>query len=137
VEELGKVPKEALDAAGTRIVVIGCGDWPVIKTYRGWFLKFSYSFLLYDAEDTWKKKIEYAEDAHNYPYEIYAEPTRELHKILGLGSSIMIPSGPKKSYVPNVFTSTLGSLKVISPHFSFLQHFVNLDVLVVILSLLC
>lgn len=27
--------KEALDAAGTRIVVIGCGDWPVIKTYKG------------------------------------------------------------------------------------------------------
>jgi hypothetical protein len=35
VEELGKVPKSALDAAGTRIVVIGCGDWSVIERYKG------------------------------------------------------------------------------------------------------
>ncbi|KIM19349.1 hypothetical protein M408DRAFT_83628, partial [Serendipita vermifera MAFF 305830] len=57
VEELAKVPKKALDAAGTRIVVIGCGDWSVIKTYR---------------EHT------------GFTSEIYAEPTRTLHGILGL-----------------------------------------------------
>jgi hypothetical protein len=52
VEELGKIPKEALDAAGTRIVVIGCGDWPVIETYRGWFLPESLILsILYDTDD--------------------------------------------------------------------------------------
>ena len=34
VEELSKVPKSVLDAAGTRIVVIGCGEWSVIKDYK-------------------------------------------------------------------------------------------------------
>jgi hypothetical protein len=35
VEELGKVSKSSLDAAGTRIVVVGCGEWSVIKEYKG------------------------------------------------------------------------------------------------------
>jgi hypothetical protein len=35
VEELGKVSKSSLDAAGTRIVIVGCGEWSVIKEYKG------------------------------------------------------------------------------------------------------
>jgi hypothetical protein len=57
-------------------------------------------------------KYERAENTHNYPYEIYAEPTRKLHRTLGLGSSMKAPSGPKKSYVPNILGSVFASLKV-------------------------
>ncbi|KAG8803642.1 hypothetical protein FRC18_007245 [Serendipita sp. 400] len=86
VEELGKVPKSALDAAGTRIVVIGCGEWSVIKKYR--------------------------EDSNNYPYDIYAEPTRALHQKLGLLSN-RYGAGPgekRKSYAGKVLTVGLASL---------------------------
>ncbi|KAG8832750.1 hypothetical protein FRC17_000760, partial [Serendipita sp. 399] len=86
VEELGKIPKSTLDAAGTRIVVIGCGEWSVIKQYKA--------------------------DSDNYPYEIYAEPTRTIHRELGLITNIKGP-GPgekSKSYVPSLLGSTLSSI---------------------------
>jgi len=35
VSELSRVRQEALDAAGTKIVVIGCGQWNMIPTYQG------------------------------------------------------------------------------------------------------
>ena len=35
VECLATVREEALKAAGTKIVVIGCGEWNLIKTYAG------------------------------------------------------------------------------------------------------
>ncbi|KAG8803953.1 hypothetical protein FRC17_006080 [Serendipita sp. 399] len=90
VEELGKIPKSTLDAAGTRIVVIGCGEWSVIKQYKGHILA----------------------DSDNYPYEIYAEPTRTIHRELGLITNIKGP-GPgekSKSYVPSLLGSTLSSI---------------------------
>ena len=34
MEELAKVPKDALEAAQTRIVIVGCGDWQPIKAYQ-------------------------------------------------------------------------------------------------------
>lgn len=46
VEQLSRVPKEALDAAGTKIVVIGCGEWNPIKSYAGIFsLPYKYPTL--------------------------------------------------------------------------------------------
>ncbi|KIM32209.1 hypothetical protein M408DRAFT_20532 [Serendipita vermifera MAFF 305830] len=83
VEELAKVPKSALDAAGTRIVVGGCGDWPVIKLYR---------------EHT------------GFTSEIYAEPTRTLHRILELGATMRVSGGaPIRRYAPNLFFTTVKS----------------------------
>jgi len=35
VEDLGAVSKDALDRAGTRVVVIGCGEASVIAVYKG------------------------------------------------------------------------------------------------------
>ncbi|KAF7295217.1 hypothetical protein MIND_01060600 [Mycena indigotica] len=35
VEDLAQVPAAALAAAGTRIVLIGCGDWAAIQAYHG------------------------------------------------------------------------------------------------------
>ncbi|KAG8774472.1 hypothetical protein FRC20_002375 [Serendipita sp. 405] len=86
VEELGKIPKSSLDAAGTRVVVIGCGEWSVIKQYKA--------------------------DSDNYPYEIFAEPTRELHRTLGLISSMKGPAQgePKRSYVPSIIGTTFTSI---------------------------
>ncbi|KIM32204.1 hypothetical protein M408DRAFT_20527 [Serendipita vermifera MAFF 305830] len=84
VEELAKVPKSALDAAGTRIVVVGCGDWSVIKTYR---------------EHT------------GFTSEIYAEPTRTLHGILGLGDTMRVSGGaPIRRYAPNLILTTFASM---------------------------
>ncbi|KIM32201.1 hypothetical protein M408DRAFT_20524 [Serendipita vermifera MAFF 305830] len=82
VEELAKVPKSALDAAGTRIVVIGCGEPSLIKMYK---------------EET------------KFPYEIYAEPTRALHKTLGLMQNMAGPTGdePRRRYAKNVFTTSV------------------------------
>jgi hypothetical protein len=54
-----------------------------------------------------------AANANGYPYEIYAEPTRKLHGILNLISNIKgAPAGERKSYVPNIFSSTLASIGV-------------------------
>ncbi|KIM32202.1 hypothetical protein M408DRAFT_20525 [Serendipita vermifera MAFF 305830] len=84
VEELAKVPKGALDAADTRIVVIGCGDWSLIKLYR---------------EHT------------GFTSEIYAEPTRALHKILGLGDVMNVSGGaPIRKYAPNLFFTSIVSI---------------------------
>ena len=35
MEYLATVPEDALESAGTRIVVIGCGEWNVIESYTG------------------------------------------------------------------------------------------------------
>ena len=39
VENLTKVPKASLEAASTRIVVVGCGEAKFIKTYKGIYLR--------------------------------------------------------------------------------------------------
>jgi len=104
VEQLGQIPKSALDAAGTRIVVIGCGDWSVINMYKGELYRPSVSTALTLLIET----------SNNYPYEVYAEPTRELHRTLGLGSNMKGPSAdePRKSYNPGVFRTVVTSLIV-------------------------
>jgi hypothetical protein len=54
-----------------------------------------------------------AANANGYPYEVYAEPTRELHRILNLISNIKgAPAGERKSYVPSMLVSTLASIGV-------------------------
>jgi len=33
--DLAKVPKETFEAANTDIIVVGCGEWGIIKQYKG------------------------------------------------------------------------------------------------------
>lgn len=43
--------------------------------------------------------------------EIYAEPTRELHGILGLGDTMKVSGGaPIRRYAPNLFLTTVASI---------------------------
>jgi len=77
LSELAKVPKEAFEAANTNIAVVGCGEWTLIKQYR---------------EDT------------EFPYPVYANPSRKLYQELGLISSLAGPpkDEPPKSYIGSV-----------------------------------
>ncbi|KAG6887469.1 hypothetical protein C0995_014998 [Termitomyces sp. Mi166 len=75
VEQLATIPQEILDKAGTRIAVVGCGDWQPIQSY---------------AEMT------------TFSGPIYADPSRSLYRTLGMKIEKLegTPSGLKrKSYV--------------------------------------
>ncbi|KAI8989771.1 AhpC/TSA antioxidant enzyme-domain-containing protein [Trametes punicea] len=78
VVQLASVRKEALEQANARLVVVGCGDWKLIKSY---------------CETT------------GYPYAIYADPSRSLYTTFGLIESLeRTPAGqPKRSYIGKGF----------------------------------
>ncbi|KIM77141.1 hypothetical protein PILCRDRAFT_12311 [Piloderma croceum F 1598] len=71
VMELSSIPTEALEQAGTEIVVIGCGEWEPIR---------------HVLENT------------NFHGPIYADPTRELYRTLGMTIETLqvTPSDTKK-----------------------------------------
>ncbi|KAG8942881.1 hypothetical protein FRC04_003456 [Tulasnella sp. 424] len=76
VSALARVPTDALDAAGTKIVLIGCGAWDMIPTYQ---------------------------DTTKFRGLVYSDPTCKLHDAFGLISDLVVP--PKnersiRSYVP-------------------------------------
>ncbi|KAF8805171.1 hypothetical protein BYT27DRAFT_7192842 [Phlegmacium glaucopus] len=76
VGHLGTVSEEALEAAGTRIVVIGCGEWNPIKSY--------------------------AETAE-FNGQVFADPSRKLYHALGMNIENLerTPKGEQSpSYVP-------------------------------------
>jgi len=75
VEHLATVREEALEEAGTKIVVIGCGEWNVLKTY--------------------------AETA-KFKGQLFADPSRKLYHALGMDIENIerTPKGqPKPSYI--------------------------------------
>jgi len=79
VTQLGTVRKEALSAAGAKLVVIGCGEYHMIPAYRA------------DAA---------------YPYEVYADPKKELYITLGMTKRTLAatPKGEeKKNYVKDSY----------------------------------
>ncbi|TFK19670.1 hypothetical protein FA15DRAFT_708771 [Coprinopsis marcescibilis] len=87
VENLAKVPEEALSKAGTRIVVVGCGEWSPIKFYQ---------------------------ETTGFKGPIYADPSRALYRALGMTLETLArqPADvPRPSYlsttsvVQNLFTS--------------------------------
>ncbi|KAI0333596.1 hypothetical protein GY45DRAFT_1244515 [Cubamyces sp. BRFM 1775] len=82
VMQLASVRKEALDEANARLVVIGCGDWKLIKNY---------------CETT------------GYPYAMYADPSRALYTTFGLVESLeRTPAGQaKRSYLGKSFLGNL------------------------------
>ncbi|KAJ7099533.1 AhpC/TSA antioxidant enzyme-domain-containing protein [Mycena belliarum] len=72
VQHLASVPDAALESAGTKIVLIGCGQWQALKYY---------------AETT------------GFRGAIYAESTLQLYRALGmdLQNTALTPSGQKKA----------------------------------------
>ncbi|OSD08504.1 hypothetical protein PYCCODRAFT_1448718 [Trametes coccinea BRFM310] len=78
VMQLASVRKDALEQANARLVVIGCGDWKLIKNY---------------CETT------------GYPYAMYADPSRSLYTTFGLVESLeRTPAGEqKRSYLGKSF----------------------------------
>ncbi|KAH6910934.1 AhpC/TSA antioxidant enzyme-domain-containing protein [Coprinopsis sp. MPI-PUGE-AT-0042] len=57
VENLAQVPQESLEAAGTKIIVVGCGDYQPIKAYH---------------------------TTTGFKGPVYADPTRKLYQALGM-----------------------------------------------------
>jgi len=57
VAQLADIPKDIQEQAGVKIIVIGCGDYPLIPNYR---------------------------NNSNFYGEVYAEPTRKLYRTLGM-----------------------------------------------------
>ncbi|KZT02065.1 uncharacterized protein LAESUDRAFT_662670 [Laetiporus sulphureus 93-53] len=85
VAQLATVRSDALEQAGVRLVVIGCGDWQPIKSY---------------CENT------------GYKGDLYADPSRVLHQLLALAESLeRTPAGQEKrtylgkSFIGNVVKS--------------------------------
>ncbi|EIW60261.1 uncharacterized protein TRAVEDRAFT_120108 [Trametes versicolor FP-101664 SS1] len=86
VTQLASVRKEAFDEASVRLIVIGCGDWKLIKNYC---------------------------ETAGFTYAMYADPSRALYHTFGLVESLdRTPAGqPKRSYVGKSFIA--GVLKSI------------------------
>ncbi|KAF8954544.1 AhpC/TSA antioxidant enzyme-domain-containing protein [Flammula alnicola] len=83
VEQLATVPKEALEQAGTRIVLIGCGEYNVIESYT---------------------------ETTKFTGTIYADPTRKLYHALGMDIETLdrTPAGEqKRSYLTLSFFSNV------------------------------
>lgn len=84
--------KEALDQAGTKIVVIGCGEWNPIDQYYGPCLHIHYNSIL---------PFSIAEIT-KFQGPIYADPTRQVYRALGMNLETLAqtPAGqPKRSYL--------------------------------------
>ncbi|KAI0822744.1 AhpC/TSA antioxidant enzyme-domain-containing protein [Trametes gibbosa] len=82
VMHLASVRKDALEKAGVRLVVIGCGDWQPIKSY---------------CETT------------GFSYAMYADPARALYTTFGLVQNLeRTPAGQaKRSYLGQSFLSNV------------------------------
>jgi len=87
ISELSKIPSKALEDTNVQVVVIGCGEWSLIKNY---------------AEGT------------NFNGKIFADPSRELYKSLGMTIENLqgTPKGEKpRSYLPSgLLTNILSSI---------------------------
>ncbi|PFH47210.1 hypothetical protein AMATHDRAFT_77308 [Amanita thiersii Skay4041] len=87
VHQLASVKHEALEAASSKIVVIGCGDWAAIRAYAA---------------------------TSTFSGPIYADPTRKLFHALGMTIETLArtPAGEKRrSYLTtNVFTNAITSI---------------------------
>ncbi|KAI0647408.1 AhpC/TSA antioxidant enzyme-domain-containing protein [Trametes meyenii] len=78
VAQLASVRKDALNNASTRLVVVGCGEWRLIKNYC---------------------------EATGFLHSMYADPSRELYHAFGLVESLgRTPAGQeKRSYISRSF----------------------------------
>ncbi|KAH6910932.1 AhpC/TSA antioxidant enzyme-domain-containing protein [Coprinopsis sp. MPI-PUGE-AT-0042] len=90
VQNLTRVPPEALQKAGAALVIVGCGEWEALKTYRGTFS---------------------ASQITGFKGPIYADPSRALYHTLGMTYVNLetTPAGEAKpSYLDG--SSRLGNL---------------------------
>jgi len=97
-QNLARVPKEALDAAGVQIILIGCGEHVCIKEYR---------------------------ELCQFTGPIYADPTRTLFHTLGMTNETVgggQPEEARPSYLATTTTWGLisSSLKRIATNVGFL-----------------
>ncbi|OCH90542.1 hypothetical protein OBBRIDRAFT_730608 [Obba rivulosa] len=78
VMQLAGVRKDALDQAGVKIVIVGCGEWSLIKNYC---------------------------EATGFTGEMYADPSRALYRTFGLIQNLdLTPAGTeKRSYLSKSF----------------------------------
>ncbi|KAL0957072.1 hypothetical protein HGRIS_003169 [Hohenbuehelia grisea] len=91
VEQLASIPKETLESANAKIVVVGCGEWNPIKGY---------------ASDT------------GFAGDIYADPSLELYHTLGMNVESIdgTPAGQeKRTYVTRGRVSNIVSSIVNGP----------------------
>ena len=92
---------EALESAGTKIVIIGCGDWLLINNYRG----MSSSVHRSTVSPIQPKPTSHTEltNSINHPLiSFYADPTRHVYRSMGLTAESLAttPSeGPRRSYM--------------------------------------
>ncbi|KAH6901647.1 AhpC/TSA antioxidant enzyme-domain-containing protein [Coprinopsis sp. MPI-PUGE-AT-0042] len=69
-QNLARVPQEALDAAGTQVILIGCGEHICIKEYR---------------------------ETSTFHGPIYADPTRALFRTLGMTYDTLATNPPEET----------------------------------------
>ncbi|KAF8577698.1 hypothetical protein K439DRAFT_1639490 [Ramaria rubella] len=69
ITQLTTVRPEALERAGTKVVIVGCGDWLLIDNYRELTCPTPHPLISY-----------------------YADPTRTLYRALGLTTETLAPT---------------------------------------------
>jgi len=85
VSQFNQVASDALAAADTSIIVVGCGEWKLIQNYH---------------------------EATGFTGQIYANPSRDIYRALGMTYETLsgTPSGEqKRSYVKGAFVDALRS----------------------------
>ncbi|KAG6810528.1 hypothetical protein H0H92_011446 [Tricholoma furcatifolium] len=107
VEKLAEISDEALETAGTKIVVIGCGDWQPIQSYAG---KVMINFTM----EPLSKAIALWPETTGFTGPIYADPSRALYHALGMTITNLetTPSGEqRKSYLTKgVLSNAMSSI---------------------------
>lgn len=104
MEQLATVPKDPLEQASTKIVVVGCGEWNPIKGYAG--TPCSRVLLLIVVSD-------HLVETTGFQGAIFADPSRQVYHALGMNieSLARTPAGEKKrSYLKlGFFTNAIRS----------------------------
>ncbi|KAG6916691.1 hypothetical protein DXG01_005758 [Tephrocybe rancida] len=93
VEQLGSIAQDSLDKAGTKIVVVGCGEWQVIEAY--------------------------AEMTH-FTGPIYADPSRTIYRALGMTVENVKPT-PSGEVRRSYLTKSRTAVTVISAWRAFMR----------------
>lgn len=104
--QLASIPGKELDDANVRLVVIGCGSWDLIPSYKG-----ENRLCSRNAAD-WTQRADLHQEITGFNGEVFADPSRStfrtLELITGLQGLTLTPSSQKrKSYMTRVTKSTI------------------------------
>lgn len=98
------MPKDSLEKASTKIVVVGCGEWNPIKGYAG--TSCSWVLLLVAVSNHFVETT-------GFHGAIFADPSRQVYRALGMNIENLAgtPAGEKKrSYLKlGLFTNAIRS----------------------------